>query len=189
MMSYCWNKESKPEHVKAITSYLRETHGFDVWRDEDGSSVCGKMAGATDEKMAEAVSMSHTVVVCVSRPYPDRPNCKQEAEYARSLEKDGKLNMVYVMMQEEFTTVSKPDSVQGWLRMYMGSKLWYPLWDAGQVQSTGDALAGLIGDKGKLVADRAVGAAAVRRARRDRQGCLRPGVQGHLAAASPQDDG
>ena len=152
MMSYCWNKESKPEHVKALTSYLRETHGFDVWRDEDGSSVCGKMAGATDEKMAEAVSMSHTVVVCVSRPYPDRPNCKQEAEYARSLEKDGKLNMVYVMMQEEFTTVSKPDSVQGWLRMYMGSKLWYPLWDAGQVQSTGDALAGLIGDKGKLVA-------------------------------------
>ena len=152
MMSYCWSTEAKPEHVKALASYLRETHGYDVWRDEDGSSICGKMAGATDAKMAEAVGMSHTVVVCVSRPYPTRPNCQQEAEYARSLEKDKKLDMVYVMMQQDYTTVSAPDSVEGWLRMYMGSKLWYPLWDAGQVQSTGDALAQLIGDKGKLVA-------------------------------------
>ena len=41
--------------------------------------------------------------------------------------------------------------MEGWLRLYLGDKLWYPLWDQGQVESTGDAIAGVIGDHAKVL--------------------------------------
>ena len=100
--------------------------------------------------MAEAVEKSAYVIICVSKPYLNRPNCEQEAKFARALEKDKKLTIIYVMMQSDFTTVSQPESVEGWLRLYLGDKLWYPLWDKGQVESTGDAIAGIIGDHAKV---------------------------------------
>ena len=156
MMSYAWAKEAKPEHVKLLTSYLQEKHGYDVWRDEDGSSICGEMAGGTDAKMAEAIEKSHTVIVCVSRGYKDSVNCQKEASYAHQLKDKGKVKLIYVMVQQEFTTVSKPDCIQGPLALWIGDALWYPLWDVGQVQGTGDKLAGLVGNNAKLVTASAV---------------------------------
>ena len=151
MMSYCWANDANPANVKSLADYLRSKYGYDVWQDTDGSTICGKMSGGTDDKMAEAVEKSAFVVICVSKAYPTRPNCEQEAKFARALEKDKKLTTIYVMMQSDFTTVSQPESVEGWLRLYLGDKLWYPLWDQGQVESTGDAIAGLIGDHAKVL--------------------------------------
>ena len=150
MMSYCWAKDANPEHVKTLADYLRGKYGYDVWQDIDGSTICGKMSGGTDDKMAEAVEKSAFVIICVSKAYPGRPNCEQEAKFAKQKEKAKKLTIIYVMMQSDFTTVSQPESVDGWLRLYLGYNLWYPLWDEGQVESTGDAIAEVIGDHAKV---------------------------------------
>jgi len=67
------------------------------------------MSGGTDERMAEAVEASSVIVVCVSRPYKERPNCRMEAKYANQLLKKGRLRILFVMMQMDYTTVSEPD--------------------------------------------------------------------------------
>ena len=108
-----------------------------MWQDTDGSSICGKMEGGTDDKMAEAINKSAYVIICVSKAYPTRPNCEQEAKFAKQKEKAKKLEILYVMMQDDYTTVSQPECVDGWLGMYIGDKLWYPLWNLKEVESTG----------------------------------------------------
>jgi hypothetical protein len=39
MVSYCWNKNAKSEHVIALSKYLRDKHGYDVCRDEGACAV------------------------------------------------------------------------------------------------------------------------------------------------------
>jgi hypothetical protein len=124
MFSYCWAPEAKPEHVRLMASSLPALCGVEAWTDVTGSSYVGKMAGSTDAIMAAAVEASSHVVVCVSREYKNSANCQQEATYARQFEKKGKLKIIYVMMQSDFTTVSQPDSVDGWLGIMVGNSLW-----------------------------------------------------------------
>ena len=149
MISYCWDQKVL---VAALAKFLREKHGFDVWIDDLGSTICGKMEGESNEKMAEAVEKSHTVLVFVSKEYNASVNCKKEAKYAHQRRDQGRVKVRYVMMQREYTTVSKPDCIEGQLGLWIGDEIWYSLFDESQVVSTGGALAELIGDQGKLVA-------------------------------------
>ena len=148
MISYCW---AQKDLVRALATYLREDKGYDVWTDEEGSQVCGKMADNIDAKMAEAVEKSHTVLVFVSKEYNASVNCQKEAEYAHQRKDNGKVNIIFVMMQADYTTVSRPNCIEGKLGLWIGKKLWYPLFDSSQVASTGTALAELMGEQGKLV--------------------------------------
>ena len=111
------------------------------------------MAGNTDDRMAEALEAAQAVIVCVSRMYKERPNCRMEAKYANQLYKKGKLQIFYVMMQADYTTVSEPDSCDGWLGIMIGDALWYPLWDAGLIESAVAGLLTQIGGKEGLSKD------------------------------------
>jgi len=66
--------------------------------------------------------------VCVSRDYKDSGNCRMECKYAKALEAAGRLKIVYLMMEEDFTTTSET-AIGGWLRLYMEDALWYQCWD------------------------------------------------------------
>ncbi len=59
------------------------------------------------------------------------------------LEKRGLLKIIYVMMDENYTTVTNP-AVDGWLAMYIGDNIWYPLWNHSKVSETSAAIAYLI---------------------------------------------
>jgi hypothetical protein len=80
MLSYSW-AANKPM-VVALAKELRKL-GVDVWRDEDGSRLVSSMQGATDEKMAEAIDSSSTVIVIVSPEYKESANCRMEGRYVR----------------------------------------------------------------------------------------------------------
>ncbi len=67
MLSYCW--DDKPRVI--LFCQAMRARGVDVWRDEDGSKILGRMEGDVNARMAEAVELSHTVVVFVSRKYRD----------------------------------------------------------------------------------------------------------------------
>jgi hypothetical protein len=154
MISYSW--ACKKDHVVALDKKLREL-GYDVWRDEEGSSlVPGLVDGeVTVETTAKAAENAHTVVICVSQQYKDSVNCGTEAKYALALSKpgkDGSPKLVYVMMDEQYHTRSSPRQVDGWLGMMVGTELWYPLWDTNQVESTAKQLSNLIGNNAKLPA-------------------------------------
>ena len=175
MISYAWG--AKKELAVALAAELRSL-GYEMWRDEEGSAIVPSMSGDTDERMAQvtytllnskrkcdliylqiihlsffllsqAIEASHAVIVCVSPQYKESVNCRSEAQYCKVWKKSHGLQLLYVMMDNEYTTVSKTQTVDGWLGFMLGTELWYPLWSPGNVQSTAIELGKLIGDNAK----------------------------------------
>ena len=46
MISYCWAQKVL---VTALAVFFREKHGFDVWIDDLGSTILGKMEGKSNK--------------------------------------------------------------------------------------------------------------------------------------------
>ena len=136
MLSYAWG--CRKELVISLQEKLTSL-GLEVWRDETGSSLLTKMQGAVDDIMAQAIELSHTVVVCVSPHYKASANCRQEGKYTNTMYKKGKLNVIYVMMDGDYF-----NSVDGWLAIMLGDSLWYPLWDAQHVFKTASDIAATV---------------------------------------------
>ena len=87
-ISYCRHTKARPELVAALTWQLREVHGYDVWLDRDGSSLCTKTpTGDSDkhdndpltltEHMKDVMAQSHSVIVCMSREYKSKQSCQK----------------------------------------------------------------------------------------------------------------
>jgi hypothetical protein len=114
MISYCWTQQ---DMIKEVYQCLQD-EGFDVWLDIH-KMAAGSREGGVLDAMSKAIDEAEVVLVAVSREYKDSANCRLEAEYAHVRKK----RMVFMMMQEDFTTPS------GWLGMLVGSKLWHPLFD------------------------------------------------------------
>ena len=120
-ISYCRHTKAKPELVAALTWQLREVHGYDVWLDKDGSSLCTRTPATDSDKhdndpltlsdhMKDVMAKSHTVIVCMSREYKSKQNCHKVAKYAkqRSTTRNGQpLRVHYVLMQQDYTTLSE----------------------------------------------------------------------------------
>jgi hypothetical protein len=147
MLSYCWADKSR---VLLVCKKLREL-GYDIWRDEEGSSILGPISGDIISSMSRAVDNSHTVIIFVSPKYKESANCRSEASYAHMRQNTTGLKLIYVMMNESYTTVSKPRSVDGWLGFIVSSSLWYPFWDPEiQYSSLIKALTGMIGNSNNI---------------------------------------
>jgi len=86
------------------------------------------------------------VLVCVSREYKDSGNCRMECKYAKALEAAGRLKIVYLMMEEDFTTRSTPP-IGGWLRLYMEDALWYACWDDELAEAAAGKVAKLVRER------------------------------------------
>jgi hypothetical protein len=149
MISYSWDKSAHPKLVESLSHTLRGL-GYEVWRDVEGSALVPTMSsGAADERMAEAIEASRFVIICVSREYKVSSNCRMEANYASIREKTGNLKLLYVMVQEDYTPVSLPNLVDGYLGKMVESSLWYPMWNDDQVSLTAHSLAEIIGSRCK----------------------------------------
>jgi hypothetical protein len=147
MLSYCWSV-NKPL-VIALGKKLRDL-GYDVWRDEEGSSIMHSMSGDIVETMGEAVDRSYAVIIFVSPEYKESTNCRQEAGYAQARSANSNLKIIYLMMNAHYYTRSQPRKVDGWLGFMIASDLWYPLWDEDNVNTTANALGELLGNNARL---------------------------------------
>ena len=153
MLSYCWG--AKKELVVELAASLR-AKGVDVWRDEEGSQCVPAMSGSTDDCMAAAIEHSHTIVVCVSRAYKASANCRMEAKYANDMHKRGKVQLVFVMMEREYTTRSSPEYVDGWLGLMISDQLWHGMWAGDQVAAVAAAIHAAVAPGSLAVASAAV---------------------------------
>lgn len=63
----------------------------------------------------------------------------------------GKVQIIYVMMQEEYTTVSEPESVDGYLAIMIGDKLWCPLFTEDKLANVVEFISGKVGDRAKHI--------------------------------------
>jgi GTPase SAR1 family protein len=141
MLSYCWGY--KKDHVIALEGKLKQL-GYDIWRDENGSSIVPPLAGDTDESMARAVEKSSLIIIFVCKAYYHSANCKKEAQYCSQKRKP----LLFVMLDENYHTSSSPEAVEGWLGLLVGTQLWYALWtlDHQQLESASSAIANRIGN-------------------------------------------
>lgn len=69
---------------------------------------------------SRCIKSSVAVVLCVSKPFKDNRNCKAFAQYAseqaRKLNDANRIELIFVMMQGDYTTQSSPFRVDGWLK-------------------------------------------------------------------------
>ncbi len=142
MLSYSWG--AKKELVVALAAGLRDK-GVDVWRDEEGSQCVPAMSGSTGDCMAAAIEHSHTIIVCVSRAYKASANCRMEAKYASDMQWRGKIELLFVMMEQDYTTRSAPEHVDGWLGLMIGDQLWHSMWVDDQVSTVTAAIHRVVG--------------------------------------------
>lgn len=119
MLSYCWKASAQPELVKRLHAELA-VKGYNVWRDEEGSLLVPSIHGSVDDRMAEAVENSAVVIICVSAAYKLSANCRMEAKYASLRAKRDFLKILFVMMNEDYTTLSIPEACDGWLGIMIG---------------------------------------------------------------------
>jgi GTPase SAR1 family protein/DNA-binding Lrp family transcriptional regulator len=113
VLSYCWGY--KKDNVIAMEKKLREK-GYDIWRDENGSSIVPPLAGDTDESMARAVEKSSLIIIFVCKAYFNSMNCKAEAQYCRQKRK----LLLFLMLDENYHTGSSSETVEGWLGFNYG---------------------------------------------------------------------
>lgn len=148
MISYAW--AANKSYVIALSNQLRQL-GYDVWRDEEGSSIVGPMSGDTDDVMADAIQHAEAVIICVSPQYKESINCRSEAKYCKARQFQTKnLELIYVMMNENYHTRSEPFCVDGWLGFMIGTELWFPLWNEGVIDSTIQSIGKRLGNRAKL---------------------------------------
>jgi hypothetical protein len=152
MLSYSWS--ANKDLVIAFGKKLQEM-GYDVWRDEEGSSIMGPMSmtGNTLDAMTEAVEKSYTMIIFVSPEYKESANCRTEGLYGFKRAANSGLKVLYVMMNENYTTESRPVAVNGWLAGMIGAELWYPLWNKNQLTSTVNAVASKLGNYSRLTSN------------------------------------
>jgi hypothetical protein len=152
MLSYSWS--ANKDLVIAFGKKLQEM-GYDVWRDEEGSSIMGPMSmtGNTLDAMTEAVEKSYMMIIFVSPEYKESTNCRTEGLYGFKRAANSGLKLLYVMMNENYTTESRPVAVNGWLAGMVGAELWYPLWNKTQLTSTVNAVASKLGNYCRLASN------------------------------------
>lgn len=141
MLSYAWHSSARPEIVEQLGAELRRC-GIDVWRDREGSSLLPPLIGGSfNDSISAVIEQSHTLIVCVSPAYKLSINCHVEADYASVRAKQGKLRLVFVMLSEDYTTVSSPEHCDGWLGLIIGASVWHPLWHPDMVRDVAVRLA------------------------------------------------
>ena len=134
MISYNWDHK----HIAhAMYQWLTISRRYSVWLDDYGSPLVTKMMGSSNEKMAEAVEKSEFVMMLVSPQYFQSAACQNEAEYAKQKKK----KLVFIMLDPNYTTVSSPSSVSGWLGLMIGAQIWYPCFNVADAPALADKLA------------------------------------------------
>ena len=154
-----------------LANCLRDKHGYDVWQEQERKR---KKSIYTNDELYECMaSKIHTVIICVSRLYSERFDKLLEARAALSLQEKHQVDVLYVLMEENFVAddelLSKlPQSLpkkisddvnSGAVKLIksLASNVLHPLWEDDHVASTAAVLANLIGDKGKLATNVSIG--------------------------------
>jgi len=122
LMSYargCKNENC----VRTLATNLK-FFGFNVYCD-GGTNEPGYM----EPRKCAALDNALVTIICTSKEYYSI--CRDEAEYAMALERMGSTLLVFVMLDDNFTTESCPEKIGGWLNRMMllyGGLSWFPAW-------------------------------------------------------------
>ena len=129
-MSYAKGCKNE-KYVKTMTGVLRNA-GCNVFCDE------GVIDRRLPDRKAEAMEAAPVIIVCVSKKYHEI--AVEEANYAKGLEKLGNTQVLYAMLDENYTTDSAPFRVSGWLGNMVTGTTWYPCWTQFQAESVGNEI-------------------------------------------------
>jgi hypothetical protein len=157
MLSYCPSaSSSEKELVTTFGKQLKEL-GYDVWRDEEGSSILpAPLLPENIDHISHVIDKSYAVIVFLSSEYKENTLCRIEGNlaYNKAMTATGPSSspqLIYVMLNEQYTTRSHPRQIDGWLTNLINNDMtWYPLWNKDFLDSTLLAIVDELGNHGKL---------------------------------------
>eukprot|EP01034_Spumella_vulgaris_P026641 gene26641-33249_t len=119
VLSYCDDFTAQSALVMQLRMALT-AKGYDVWMQNWGSTLVDAVEDGSSSTLKEALRRAHTVIVCISKEYKLSANCRMEATIAKKLLASGTVkSILFVMLQEEYTTDGK----------YVGQEPWMPMWN------------------------------------------------------------
>ena len=107
----------------------------------------GSVLAEVPPELVETLRRCTVFLVCVSREYTKNINCKKLCLTARRLlDQDRKSapELLYAMIEGNFTTESQPHRVSGWLGFLLKDALWSPAWSHAHAAGAAEAVCGTV---------------------------------------------
>lgn len=107
-----------------------------------------------DQNIIDGINKCAVVVCAVSKEFRYNHNCKDVALFARDLKRSNPSTgpeLLFSMMQGDYTTQSSPFRVDGWLGHLMKDALWYPAWSRVHIAGASEATVAVISLKKKQI--------------------------------------
>ncbi len=107
-----------------------------------------------DENIINNINKCAVVVCAVSKEFRYNTNCKDVSLLARDLKRNNPSTgpeLLFSMMQGDYTTQSSPFRVDGWLGHLMKDALWYPAWSRVHITGASEAIVAVISLKKKQI--------------------------------------
>lgn len=115
----------------------------------NGSAI----AQVPDEVVAN-IKASTVVVICVAKEYTKNFSCKKISLLARELKLESPKTapeMLFVMIDGDYTTDSQPHKVSGWLYHLLKDSLWSPCWSYAHTAGAAEAIMGTVNLRRRVV--------------------------------------
>lgn len=142
-----WDGTPESSHnVLLLRKFLLAKHYF---IHEHAGSVFGNgsVLAEVSPELIETLRRCTVFLVCVSREYTKNINSKKLCLLARKMLDADRKNapeLLYAMIDGNFTTESQPHKVSGWLGFLLKDALWSPAWSHAHASGAAEAVAGTV---------------------------------------------
>lgn len=164
-LSYCRATPNSRHLVGMLRDKLADLLKAEVWFDCAGSKYVASNQNALDvhahkrsdsncgsdevdvpqtDHSLSSMNISVLVIIFVSKEYFADPRCRAEALHARELQKRGHCAVIFVTLDQSYTTISFPP-ITGWLAGIMGNSTWFALWGQSFVDFAAGRIASAVG--------------------------------------------
>jgi hypothetical protein len=157
MLSYCSSSSSSLTEKELVIDFGKQLKemGYDVWRDEEGSSLMPSLLPENIDHISHVIDKSYAIIIFLSSEYKENALCRMEGNlaYMKAMNSSNSSppQLIYVMMNEHYTTRSHPRQIDGWLtNLITNDSTWYPLWNKDFLDSTLLSIVDELGNNGKV---------------------------------------
>ena len=153
------NKDPELYNNKIITKLKRimKLSNFNIYSFDNTKPL--KTPNKIDDEIIDEINKSSIVVACITKDLRHSLSCKMILQFVRDLKLDGstyeKSNLCpevsFCLMQGDYTMVSQPHAIDGWLRHLMRDTVNYPSWNMNHIEGTAESIANVISLQKRLL--------------------------------------
>ena len=153
------NKDPELFTNKLITKLKRILKGSNFNMYSFDTTAPFKNPNRVDDEVVDQINKSSIVVACITKELRHSLSCKMILQFVRDLKLNDfmyeKSNLCpevsFCLMQGDYTMVSQPYAIDGWLRHLMRDTVNYPSWNMNHIDGTAESIANVISLQKRLL--------------------------------------